>query len=51
VDADHRPAILEHDPSVTAVIEPSEVIQGTDIRTHAVLCFFQDVIPRGGRRA
>ena len=38
--------ILEFDPSPTAVIEPTEQIEPTDIPTHAVLCFFQDVIAR-----
>jgi uridine phosphorylase len=55
---DHRdPAdapILEFDPAPTAVIEPSEQIEPSDIPTHAVLCFFRDVIDRvvaehGGR--
>jgi uridine phosphorylase len=46
--------ILEFDPSPTAVIEPSEQIEPTDIPPHAVLCFFRDVIDRvvaehGGR--
>ena len=36
--------ILEFDPSPTAVIEPSEVIRPADVPSHAVLCFFQDVI-------
>jgi uridine phosphorylase len=46
--------ILEFDPAPTAVIEPTEVIEPIDIPTHAVLCFFQDVIEKvtdehGGR--
>jgi uridine phosphorylase len=36
--------ILEFDPAPTAVIEPGEVIEPGDVPTHAVLCFFQDVI-------
>jgi uridine phosphorylase len=36
--------ILEFDPSPTAVIEPTEHIDPTDIPRRAVLCFFQDVI-------
>ena len=36
--------ILEFDPAPTAVIEPSDHIEPTDIPPHAVLCFFQDVI-------
>jgi len=36
--------ILGFDPSPTAVIEPSEVIEPMSIAPHAVLCFFQDVI-------
>jgi uridine phosphorylase len=42
----HDAPILEFDPSPTAVIEPSEHIDPTDIPRHAVLCFFQDVIAR-----
>jgi hypothetical protein len=38
--------ILEFDPSPTAVIEPTEHIDPTDIPQHAVLCFFQDVIAK-----
>ena len=41
--ADEAP-ILEFDPSPTAVIEPSEMIEPIDVPPHAVLCFFQDVI-------
>lgn len=36
--------ILGFDPSPSAVIEPSEVIEPMSIAPHAVLCFFQDVI-------
>jgi uridine phosphorylase len=36
--------ILEFDPAPTAVIEPTDHIEPTDIPSHAVLCFFQDVI-------
>ncbi len=36
--------ILEFDPAPTAVIEPSEVVEPTDIPAHAVLCFFQGTI-------
>jgi uridine phosphorylase len=36
--------ILEFDPTPTAVIEPSDHIDPTDIPRRAVLCFFQDVI-------
>jgi uridine phosphorylase len=45
MSADDAP-ILEFDPSPTAVIEPSEHIDPTDIPRHVVLCFFQDVIAR-----
>src|SRR5438093_1335245 len=38
------PPILEFDPSPTAVIEPTQHIDPTDIPRRAVLCFFQDVI-------
>jgi uridine phosphorylase len=38
--------ILEFDPAPTAVIEPSEHIEPNDIPSHAVLCFFQDVIEK-----
>lgn len=52
--SDVTPPILGFDPDPTAVIEPSEVIEPIDIPTHAVLCFFQDVIAKvvdehGGR--
>jgi uridine phosphorylase len=40
------PAILQFDPSPTAVIEPNEVIDPIDIAPHVVLCFFQDVIEK-----
>src|SRR5438034_3046058 len=40
----HDVPILEFDLSPTAVIEPTEHIDPTDIPRHAVLCFFQDVI-------
>ena len=36
--------ILEFDPSRTAVIEPGEATRPADVPSHAVLCFFQDVI-------
>jgi uridine phosphorylase len=36
--------ILEHDPSVPAIIEPRRVYKPIDIPKHCVLCFFQDVI-------
>jgi uridine phosphorylase len=39
-----EPSILGFDPSPSAVIEPTRVIEPTDIPAHAVLCFFQDVI-------
>ncbi len=40
------PPILEFDPALTAVIEPSELIEPIDAPPHAVLCFFQDVIEK-----
>lgn len=36
--------ILEHDPSLAAVIEPSDHIEPIDAPEHCVPCFFQDVI-------
>jgi uridine phosphorylase len=36
--------IIEHDPSPTAIIEPSRVYKRRDVPRHCVLCFFQDVI-------
>ena len=42
----HDAPILEFDPSPTAVIEPTDHIDLTDIPRRAVLCFFQDVIAR-----
>jgi uridine phosphorylase len=46
--------ILEFDPTIEAVIEPSAVIQRRDVPAHVVLCYFQEVIDRvvrehGGR--
>jgi uridine phosphorylase len=38
--------ILEFDPSPTALIEPNEVFDPTDIAPRVVLCFFQDVIEK-----
>jgi len=40
------PPILEFDPSPTAVIEPSEVIERKDVPPHTVLCFFQETIDK-----
>lgn len=40
----HDVPILEHDPSPTAVIEPSCHIKPIDAPEHCVPCFFQDVI-------
>jgi uridine phosphorylase len=36
--------ILEHDPSSSALIEPSKLIAPIDIAEHCVLTFFQEVI-------
>lgn len=46
----HRPLpardfpIIEHDPTVPAIIEPRRVYKAIDVPRHCVLCFFQDVI-------
>ncbi len=46
--------ILDFDPALEAIIEPSKVIKPIDIPQRCVLCFFQDVINTvcrdGGRR-
>ena len=42
--------ILEFDPSPTAVIEPTDHIDPSDIPRHAVLCFFQDTIEQAVER-
>jgi uridine phosphorylase len=46
--------ILDFDPTLEAIIEPSKVIKPIDIPQRCVLCFFQDVINTvcrdGGRR-
>ncbi len=46
--------ILDFDPTIEAIIEPSKVIKPIDIPERCVLCFFQDVIASvcrdGGRR-
>jgi len=36
--------ILEHDPTLPAIIEPRRVYKAIDVPKHCVLCFFQDVI-------
>lgn len=36
--------ILEHDPSIPAIIEPRRIYKAIDVPKHCVLCFFQDVI-------
>jgi len=38
--------ILEHDPTRTAFIEPSKVIQPRDMPEHCVICFFREVIEK-----
>jgi uridine phosphorylase len=40
------PPILEFDPTIEAVIEPTAVIEPGDVPAHVVLCYFQDVIER-----
>jgi uridine phosphorylase len=43
--------ILEHDPSPTALIEPSRVLKPLEMMpAHAVLCFFQEVIEKTCRQ-
>jgi uridine phosphorylase len=46
--------ILDFDPTLEAIIEPSKIIKPIDIPERCVLCFFQDVITSvchdGGRR-
>jgi uridine phosphorylase len=39
-----RYPILDFDPSVPAIIEPSQIIHKTDLLNRVVLCFFYDVI-------
>ncbi len=36
--------ILEYDPAVEAIIEPSHVLKPMDVAEHCVVCFFQEVI-------
>jgi uridine phosphorylase len=38
--------ILEFDPSPTAFIEPSQVIQPRDMPEHCVICFFREVLDK-----
>ncbi len=40
------PPILEFDPTLEAMIEPTAVIEPRDVPVHVVLCYFQDVIER-----
>lgn len=42
--------ILEFDPSVPAVIDPSRCIQPQDMPEHCVICFFREAIARLKRR-
>ncbi len=48
INADYP--ILEHDPSLEALVEPSRLLSPIDIPPHCVLCFFQDVIAGLGER-
>jgi uridine phosphorylase len=53
-DVTGPPPILEFDPTIEAVIEPTALIRRRQVPVHAVLCYFQDVIERvvrehGGR--
>ncbi len=43
--------ILEFDSSSAAVIEPTRVIEPTEIPEHAVVCFFQDAIECVARKS
>ena len=38
--------IIEFDPSIPAIIEPSQVLRKIDISEHTVICFFQDIISK-----
>ena len=38
--------ILEFDPSPEALIEPSRIIQASDLPEHCVICFFREVIDK-----
>jgi uridine phosphorylase len=38
--------ILEYDPSPTALIEPSRLVQPRDVPQHCVICFFREVIEK-----
>jgi putative NADPH-quinone reductase/uridine phosphorylase len=38
--------ILEFDPTLEAVIEPSRLIESIDVPEHCVICFFQEVIAK-----
>jgi len=40
------PPILEFDPSLEAMIEPTMVVKPRDVPAHVVLCYFQDIIER-----
>ena len=36
--------LLEHDPTVPAIIEPSQIVREIDASEHCVFCFFGEVI-------
>ncbi len=38
--------ILEHDPTLEAVIEPKRLVKPLDVPEHCVVCFFNDVLTR-----
>lgn len=43
---EHLYPIIDFDPDLRAVIEPSEVIEPINVPSHCVICFFRDVLNR-----
>ncbi len=38
--------LLQHDPTVEAITEPSKIIKPRDVPEHAVICFFREVLDK-----
>jgi uridine phosphorylase len=45
-DGRRQVPILEFDPALEAIIEPSRLIKPIDVPEHCVICFFQEVIAK-----
>ncbi|MBN2549051.1 MAG: nucleoside phosphorylase [Anaerolineales bacterium] len=43
------PPILEYDPTLEAITEPSRLVRPRDVPEHCVICFFKEVIEEAAR--